>query len=211
MRDWYNDPASSRQQKVLKFFGRSHDGPITKGLASRVVTSLFMTSGNRELWEKYVYLTGDEDHKSPELLPFDRGDLELVVVPEDWKPTTSRIRRQRGIANERMLEMATDILKDGVPFDDPVPEVLYEGKHYCCTGKFQYGSRSQCNEAIEHRGGYPQKGVTLETNYLVVGGELNPNWIQDSYGRKIEKSLIYKLEGQPISLLAEEDWALTLA
>ena len=106
--------------------------------------------------------------------------------------------------------MVTGILKEGVPFDDPVPQIEYHGKNFCCTGKFQFGSRAQCNNAIRRKGGCPQKNVTLETNYLIVGGELSPVWAHESYGSKIEKALIYKLEGQPVALVAEEDWKKTI-
>lgn len=49
-------------------------------------------------------------------------------------------------------------------------------------------------------------GITTETNYLVVGGELNPNWAHESYGRKIEKALVFKLDGRDICLIQEDSW-----
>ena len=210
MRQWYNDDASNRQLKVLKFFGQYPGEMITKGDASRVITHLFMSPSNRELWLKYVFLTGDETQDSPELLPYDPDGLATVVVPDDWKPHGSNIKRLSGIERERLIEMATGILKEGVPFDDPAPPIEYEGKNFCCTGKFQYGSRTQCNDAVTRKGGCPQKDVTLDTNYLIVGGDMSPAWAHESYGRKIEKALMYKLEGRPVALVAEDDWVKTI-
>ena len=60
------------------------------------------------------------------------------------------------------------------------------------------------------RGLRGEKNVTVETHYLIVGGNLSPMWASESYGRKIEKALLYKLDGRPIALIAEEDWVKTL-
>jgi len=210
MRTWYHDDVSNRQFKVLKFFGQYSGGQITKGAASRIITQIFMIPGNREQWLKYVFLTGDETQDSPNLQPFERAEIDAVVVPDDWKPHGSKIKKKTGFERERLIEMATGVLKEGVPFDDPVPQIEYQGKNFCCTGRFQFGSRSQCNDAITRMGGYPHNNVTMETNYLIVGGDLNPRWAHESYGRKIEKALMYKLEGQPVALVTEEEWIKTL-
>src|SRR4030042_5265341 len=206
MRKWYDDDATNRQIKVLKFFRQMRGDPITQGAAARIITSLFMTPENREQWLKYVFLTGDQSQDSPDLQPFDPVELASVVVPDDWKPHGSKIKRKTGFQRERLLEMATGILKEGVPFDDPVPEIEYKGRYFCCTGKFQFGSRSECNDAVTKMGGCPQENVTVETKYLIVGGDMSPTWARESYGRKIEKALMYKLDGQPVSLVAEEEW-----
>jgi NAD-dependent DNA ligase len=210
VKTWYQDPATNRQLKALKFFGFSTDDKITKGLASRIIVDLFSRADNRALWEKYIFITGDQGQESPDLLPFDPDELEKAVIPHDWKPYASKIKKKTGFERERLIEMATSMLKEGVPFDDPIPTVEYAGKHFCFTGKFQFGSRTGCNDAIVRMGGLSDENVTLETNYLIVGGEISPAWAHEAYGRKIERALFYKLEGQPISLLAEEDWVKTL-
>jgi NAD-dependent DNA ligase len=169
-----------------------------------------MVPGNQELWMKYVFVTGDTTQDSPDLQPFDLAHLRTVVVPDGWKPHGSKIKKKSGFERELVLEMAADILKDGVPFDDPVPTIEYPSKGFCFTGKFKFGSRSQCQDAVTRMGGCAHDNVTLETNYLIVGGDLSPAWAHESYGTKIEKALVYKLDGRPIALLAEEDWAATV-
>ena len=210
MKEWHNDSPTNRQIKVLRFFVELSDGPITKGVASGIIMGLFKVPGNREQWMKYVFLTGDDTQESSDLRPFDPEELLAVIVPDDWKPHGSKIRRKAGFERERLLEMATGILKEGVPFDDPVPEIEYQGRNFCCTGKFQFGPRSKCDEVVIRMGGCPQKGVTLETHYIIVGGNLSPAWANESYGNKIEKALTYKLEGRPVSLVAEVEWVKTL-
>ncbi len=210
MKPWYLDRATNRQIKVLKFFTPFNPSRVSKGEASRLITEIFRIPGNRELWMKYVFVTGDEGQDSPDLKPFDLTQLRTLVVPDDWKPHGSKIKKRTGFERERLLEMATDILKDGVPFDDPVPTIEYAGRGFCFTGKFTFGSRAECHDAVTRMGGCPHVNLTTETSYLVVGGDLSPAWAHESYGKKIEKALTYKLDGRGIALLAEEDWAVTI-
>jgi NAD-dependent DNA ligase len=211
MKPWYLDDATNRQMKVLAFFNPCYAGNrVTKGEATRLITQLFTIPANRELWMKYVFVTGDNSQDSPDLQPFDLARLKSVVVPAEWKPHGSKIKKKSGFEKERLLEMVADVLKDGVPFDDPVPKIEYAGKHFCFTGKCKHGSRTQCNETVERLGGSAQENVTVETNYLIVGGDLSPAWAHESYGLKIEKALMYRLDGQAIALLTEEEWAKTI-
>ena len=219
MKTWYSDPASNRQLKVLQFFGYSVDDQISKGVASRIITDLFRHPEKRSAWEKYVYLTGDFDQESPYLLPFDPALVESTIVPEDWRPprpsskrdaSDRPIRPSKNGEHARHIEMALDILKEGIPFDDPVPTIEYTGRRFCFTGKFTLGTRQWCEDTVANKGGIPVPNVITETNYLVVGGEVSPGWAHEAFGRKIERALVLKLEGTPISLVTEEEWAKTI-
>jgi len=210
MKPWYLDEATNRQMKVLKFFDPCCLSRKTKGEASRLITRIFLVPGNRELWMKYIFVTGDEGQELPDLQPFNLVQLRTAVVPDDWKPHASRIKKKTGFEKERLIEMATDILKDGVPFDDPVPPIEYRGKGFCFTGKFKFGPRALCNDTVTRMGGVAHDNVTLVTDYLIVGGDLSPAWANESYGSKIAKALMYKLDGRPIALLAAEDWTATV-
>ena len=159
MKTWYSDPASNRQLKVLQFFGFSIDEHITKGVASRIITDLFRHHDKRSVWEKYVYLTGDVGQESPNLLPFDPAQIESTIVPDDWQPPRPfskqngserpiRASRHKG-EHTRHIQMALDILKEGIPFDDPVPVIEYGGRRFCFTGKFSLGTRQWC-EAVSY-------------------------------------------------------------
>lgn len=220
MKAWYSDPASNRQLKALQYFGFSIDDQITKGVASRIITDLFRHPEKRSVWEKYVYLTGDVGQESPNLFPFDPAQIEITIVPEEWRPprpgskqdATDRIKRtsrQKG-EHARHIEMALDILKEGIPFDDPVPTIEYADRRFCFTGKFTLGTRQWCEDTVANKGGIPVPNVITETNYLVVGGEVSPGWAHEAFGRKIEKALALKLDGIPISLVTEEEWGKTI-
>lgn len=210
MKDPFCDHATNRQLKVLRFFNQLPGDEVTRRVASGIIGRIFMIPEHRERWQKYVFLTGDETQDSPELLSFNPWELMDLVVPDNWKPRRSRIRISTGFQRDRLLELVTDILKDGVPFDDPVPEITFRGHKFCCTGKFLFGTRNTCDKWIVQKGGIAQENVTLETHYLIVGGIVSPSWAEESYGKKIERALRYKLDGQELSIIAEEDWAKTI-
>ena len=90
--------------------------------------------------------------------------------------------------------------------DDPPPEVVYENRKFCLTGKFSCGKRGQCEDEVRSRGGTCQSSPRKTTNYLVIGSYAEGAWIQSAYGRKIEKAVALRAEGLPIRIISEEHW-----
>jgi hypothetical protein len=201
---WHFDPATNRQLKVLRFFGVPIDPAPSKGRAGGIIGRLFSDPVNKHLWTAYIYITGDEDDSTAELRPHDRTALEQVVIPEDWRP-----RPRFTVSNEKRkaLEMVvSDLLKEGSPFDDPLPEISITGKCFAFTGRFEFGSRSDCPNAVISRGGSVSDGVTSKTDVLVIGSDANPAWAHGSYGNKIEAALVRRMQiGKP-AIIPEVLW-----
>lgn len=124
-----------------------------------------------------------------------------------------------GIINENELTELFQILKKtmggipelnlptSLPFDNPEPEVTFNGKIFCFTGNFSYGTRDECESEVINRGGIVQSNPTRKTNYLVLGSFGNEEWIHSLYGRKIEHVIRQKSKGFPIAIVSEEHWA----
>ena len=93
-----------------------------------------------------------------------------------------------------------------LPIDAPPPSVAFPGRQFLFTGTCVYGSRKQCQSAIEQLGGINAKGVTKQLNYLILGTYVTDSWVHETYGRKIEKAVQYRDEGMPISIITEEHW-----
>lgn len=72
------------------------------------------------------------------------------------------------------------------------------------TGTCVYGTRKQCQIAIESLGGINAKSVTKTLNYLILGTYVTDSWAHETYGRKIEKAMNYRDEGMPIVIVTEE-------
>jgi len=201
---WFYDPATNRQVKVLKFFGVALLPDLNKGKASGIAARLFRDKENKELWEKYVYHTGDDSQDTPDLVPFDLEELRAVVIPDDWKPT-----RAAGIPSdrqERLREMIAEMMREGSPFDDPVPVIGFDGTSFAFTGKFSSATRPECQEAVKTFGAIGQASVNRSTDYLIIGSEGSGNWAEGSHGRKIEKAMMLRMETGSPAIVSESDW-----
>lgn len=92
-----------------------------------------------------------------------------------------------------------------LPVED-VNEMVIEGKQFCFTGKFLYGTRAACVRAVEARGGGFLPRVRQDLDYLVIGTLASHDWVNTSHGRKIEQAMNYKGKGIEISVVSEESW-----
>ena len=205
---WFYDPPTNRQLKVLKFFGVDIPVELNKGTASGISTRLFSVEENKELWEKYVYHTGDESQDSPDVISCDLEELRAVIIPDDWRPT-----RAPGISSDRkarLREMIAEMMKEGSPFDDPVPDIGFGGTSFVFTGKFSSGTRSECQEAVQNFGAIGQKGVNGSTDYLIIGNEGSDNWAAGSHGRKIESAMILRMKTGKPAIISESDWLVAI-
>ncbi len=77
---------------------------------------------------------------------------------------------------------------------------------FCFTGTFLFGPRSACVSATETLGGINQKRITKTTNYLVLGTSVSRDWINTSFGRKIEKAKANQSKGANTIIITEETW-----
>lgn len=93
-----------------------------------------------------------------------------------------------------------------LPICSPAPSIEFDNSLFLFTGTFAYGTRKECQQAIESLGGVNAKGVTKNLNYLVLGTYVTDSWAHESFGRKIEKAMAYRDSGVPLSIITEEHW-----
>lgn len=192
--------ASNRQRKVLKFFGLRVSGQLSSGAAGWEVANLFSDEANRQRWRRYVYLTGDFGTDSHELQPFDDAKLQSLELPEGWSVRDGRA--------EYVDEIVGEELRDGSPFDHPAPEVSMHGSQFLFTGKFSFGTRDKCEQAMVERGGYAprERKPTRYTDYLVIGAKGSPTWKRGTYGTKIEAAILLRREHGRPAIVSETHW-----
>ena len=92
-----------------------------------------------------------------------------------------------------------------LPLDEPPPHVICPGKTFCFTGTFAFGTRKDCEAAVETMGG-KSCSLNQKTNFLVIGVYATESWKHSSYGLKIENAVKMKREGIPISIIGETHW-----
>lgn len=86
------------------------------------------------------------------------------------------------------------------------PEVTIEGKTFCFTGTSKKATRNEIAEIVCNHGGQYNDRVTNKTDYLIVGADGNPCWAFSCYGRKVEKAVDMRKEGQHITIVHEYDF-----
>lgn len=94
-----------------------------------------------------------------------------------------------------------------LPLDEPPPLLAFPGWEYVFTGRFIWGTRTACEEVVARLGGVCRSGITKRTRVLVIGDLGSRDWIQTSYGRKIEKAVEYRRTGVPLVITDEAHWA----
>ena len=62
---------------------------------------------------------------------------------------------------------------------------------FAFTGRFAYGTRGACEEAVRRIGGWVEPNVTKHADYLIIGTFASRDWLQTGYGRKILKAVEY--------------------
>lgn len=73
---------------------------------------------------------------------------------------------------------------------------MFEGKSFCFTGVFKFGTRSECHHAV----------ITKKLDYLIIGSVGSEFWRHSSFGTNIMKAAQYKDDGSPIAIVAEAHW-----
>ena len=67
-----------------------------------------------------------------------------------------------------------------LPVDHPLPSVRFIGMEFLFTGTCVYGTKKQCQAAIESLGGVNAKGVTKKLNYLILGTYVTDSWAHET-------------------------------
>lgn len=181
-----------------------HFGPsISVGAAGWEIAAIMSDEESRLLWRRYLFLTNDYGSESDQLIPHDPQTLLNVLIPDDWS--------SRAAAQQFKDELISDILFDGSPFDSPMPPLAIDGNVFVLTGKFGFGSRDACQKAVTTRGGRaPDRGVSREVDFLVIGTKGSPAWKRATYGNKIESALLLRREHGSPAIISEEHWVSIL-
>lgn len=90
-----------------------------------------------------------------------------------------------------------------IVYDVPAVVVI-KNRTFCFTGKFKFGSRKYCAQAVQQRGGYWSKGMSAAVDYLIVSSEEDN---ASGYSSKVENFNRVRINGTPSLIITEEKWA----
>lgn len=82
----------------------------------------------------------------------------------------------------------------------------FDGKLFCLSGNFEYGSKNEIEQLILERGGTCKSSIVKSTDYLIVGGLGCQDWKMGNYGSKVEKALAMQDKGSNIKIVNEEEF-----
>ena len=98
-----------------------------------------------------------------------------------------------------------------LPLDPDPRTVRIAGKIFVFTGTGVFGTRKMMQDATIRASGSVERGITMRTNFVVLGTYVTPAWAHQSFGRKIEKAMEYRdQKGTGVQIVHEEDWAQAL-
>ncbi len=102
-------------------------------------------------------------------------------------------------------------LSTTLPLDSLPPDICFEDRRFCLTGKFVSGTRNECEGFLITRGAIAQKSPTRETHYLVIGVLGSRDWVHSTHGRKIEKAVkLRDVNRTGLVIVTEEHWAKSI-
>ena len=98
-----------------------------------------------------------------------------------------------------------------LPIDDD-PSIVFNGRTFCFTGTFIFGTRPACERVVLKLGGTAADSVSRRLDYLVIGALASPQYFNTSYGRKIEKAVALQKEGDcELAIVSEQQWTAAMA
>lgn len=158
---------------------------------------------NTELNGRNIYtLTNDFSSETDKLIPYDELEFAQLEIPNSWSSSVAMQKHRDEFVSKELLQ------SDNSPFDRPQPPIEFLYKSFVFTGKFSFGSRKTCQQAVIERGGQApsKKSVSRNTDYLVIGCEGSRCWKKGAYGNKIESAIISRREHGSPSIVSEEHW-----
>lgn len=135
---------------------------------------------------------------------------KVTVMLEDGVLDSDESEELRNILNAisgNRSEIGELAKTTSLPINKPFPEIQFEGSSFLFTGTCAFGTRKECQAAIENIGAINAKSVTKTLNYLVLGTYVTDSWAHETFGRKIEKAMEYRDSGLPLLIITEEHWA----
>ena len=126
---------------------------------------------------------------------------------DESKELLNILRSFSGVGIERPKDGGTAaITPTDLPFNSPVPDLVWDGRMFVFTGVMAFGPRKDCKALVEERGGLIGGSISKKVHYLVVGSVGNEQWRHSTYGTKIMKAVELREAGASIAIVSEDHW-----
>jgi DNA polymerase-3 subunit epsilon len=197
----------------------------------KVYTPISLREAEKQAKEKhYKPKTGAQTKPKASMVDDIRRTLDDGrITIEEAKELFQSIKSESDLAEDDMFKAILEELRDAIEDGEISPEeedrlirvfekatdpttgtheVEFDGRVFCLTGDFIFGSKAQVASAIEARGGSIANGVSKKVDYVVIGGQGSDKYAFGNYGTKVKKALDMKSNGIEIHVIAEDELCL---
>lgn len=81
-----------------------------------------------------------------------------------------------------------------------------DGKAFCLTGDFSFGSKTQVQDYLVSLGGIAKSGVSRNVDYLIIGTKGSEEYAYGNYGSKTKRAIELQNDGFPIRIVHEREF-----
>jgi NAD-dependent DNA ligase len=196
--------STTRQRKVLQFFEIPDWENKSAEEASNLINAIFANPESENLYDRYIYLTQDFDRDSDQLKPFTMEEILAVDIPRGWDRRSHQKVADAGRISKFVAE-------EGM-FCSPPPEIDWVDSVFVLTGRFTFGTKKACEQAIVAKGGEVHDKVSTQTDYLVVGqkGNLAYSNPEQGYGGKVKEAIKFRSDRGKPRIIEESHWTGSL-
>lgn len=146
--------------------------------------------------------------------------LEEAIGLRWWLEKEDNLAEEAVVS--RLLELLSSVLEDNAidedeesrlmsllrqivnPVDDSPMESI-EGKVFCLTGDFEFGSKEDVASHLESLGGISSESVTRKCDYVIMGARRSAAYAHGSYGSKVRKAMEWQSKGLAMQVVTEQN------
>ena len=147
--------------------------------------------------------------------------LEEAIGLRWWLEKNASLSDDRTV--EQLLATLSSVLEDGTIDPGEESELIstlskivnpvtdndfsggIDGKKFCLTGEFDFGSKDEVASRLESLGGIESKNVTKTCNYVIVGNRGSAAYAHGNYGGKVKKAMEWQAKGVPMEIISETE------
>ena len=156
---------------------------ILKGIIDGILADKIID--DREIYNLNRWLQ-DNDYLA-DIYPYDKIVLEITKILEDGTITSEE--------KEKLFITFNEIIN---PSKNSCSSIDFNGKTFCLTGEFLFGSKNEVK-----KGAIEKSGVSSKLDYLIVGLVGSDAWKFGNYGGKILKAKELQEKGAKLQIIDE--------
>lgn len=161
---------------------------ILKGIIDGILADKIID--DREIYNLNRWLQ-DNDYLA-DIYPYDKIVLEITKILEDGTITSEE--------KEKLFITFNEIIN---PSKNSCSSIDFNGKTFCLTGEFLFGSKNEVTELLTKKGAIEKSGVSSKLDYLIVGLVGSDAWKFGNYGGKILKAKELQEKGAKVQIIDE--------